>query len=143
MSSLPDVDDDADRPHVERAVVALVLEHFRCEVGGRADDGASERLVADDAREAEVAQPDLRMRTQTLSRTSTCSHVRASYRNNAHLAIRWFVKRIIINLLNDNRPSIVSSNNLLTAVNYEFTCTNSDVTLLGRRYLWERTLGGQ
>ena len=60
----PDVDDDADGPHVERAVVALVLEHFRRQVGRRADDRATERLITDDPREAEITQLYLRMKQQ-------------------------------------------------------------------------------
>ena len=63
----PDVDDDADRPHVERAVVALVLEHFRRQVGRRADDRATERLITDDPREAEITQLYLRMKQQQTS----------------------------------------------------------------------------
>lgn len=50
------VHDDAHRPHVQRAVVAAAVDDLRRQVGGRAHDGATERLLADDPREAEVAQ---------------------------------------------------------------------------------------
>ena len=51
-----DVHDDAHRPHVQRAVVALVEQHLGRQVGRRAHHRAAERLLADDAGEAEVAQ---------------------------------------------------------------------------------------
>ncbi len=56
-----DVDDDAQGPHVQGPVEALLLEDVRVEhlgrqVGGRAHDALAERLLADDARVAKVAQ---------------------------------------------------------------------------------------
>ena len=57
-----DVHDHAHRPHVQRAVVALVEQHLGRQVGRRAHHRAPERLLADDAREAEVAQLHLRRR---------------------------------------------------------------------------------
>ena len=53
---LPDVDDDSDRPHVQRAVVAFVPQDFRSEVRRRADHRAPKRLLTDDPSESEVAK---------------------------------------------------------------------------------------
>lgn len=50
------VHEDAHRPHVQRAVVAAAVDHFRSQVGGRAYHGATERLLADDAGKAEIAE---------------------------------------------------------------------------------------
>lgn len=57
-----DVHDDADRPHVQRAVVAVAADHLRCQVGRSPHDGAPERLLPYDPGEAEVAQLHLRHR---------------------------------------------------------------------------------
>jgi len=51
-----DVHDDAHRPHVQRAVVALGAQHLGRQVRRRAHHRAAERLLADDAGEAEVAE---------------------------------------------------------------------------------------
>ena len=51
-----DVHDDAHRPHVQRAVVAAAVDHLGRQIGRRPHDRATERLLADDAGEAEVAQ---------------------------------------------------------------------------------------
>lgn len=59
------VHDDAHRPHVQSAVVAAAPDHLRGQVSGRAHDRAAERLLTDDAGEAEVAQ--LHLKTQTES----------------------------------------------------------------------------
>ena len=59
------VHDDADRPHVQRAVVAAAADHLRRQVGRRAHNWAPERLLADDAGEAEVAQLHLRRNTKS------------------------------------------------------------------------------
>lgn len=54
------VHDDADRPHVQGAVVTLVEQDLWRQVGRRADHRAAERLLADDASEAKVAEFDLK-----------------------------------------------------------------------------------
>lgn len=56
------VHDDTHRPHVQRAVVAAAADHLGRQVGWRPHDRATERLLADDAGEAEVAQLHLRHR---------------------------------------------------------------------------------
>jgi len=53
------VHDDAHGPHVQGAVVAAVADDLGRQVGRRAHHRAAERLLADDAGEAEVAQLDL------------------------------------------------------------------------------------
>lgn len=50
------VHDDAHGPHVQRAVVAAAADHLWRQVGRRPHDRAAERLLADDAGEAEVTQ---------------------------------------------------------------------------------------
>lgn len=50
------VHDDADGPHVERAVVTLVQENLRCQVGRGADHGAAEGLFTNDAGKAKVTE---------------------------------------------------------------------------------------
>lgn len=64
-----DVRDDAHGPHVQRAVVAAAADHLGRQVGRRAHDRAAERLLADDAGEAEVAQLHLQ---QTQEWILTC-----------------------------------------------------------------------
>lgn len=59
----PDVDDDAHRPHVQGAVVALVPQDLGGEVGRRAHHRAPEGLLPDDPSEAEVAEFDLWVRS--------------------------------------------------------------------------------
>lgn len=51
-----DVHDDANRPHVQRAVVALVEQNLRCQVSGGPDHRATEGLFANDAGESKVTQ---------------------------------------------------------------------------------------
>lgn len=51
-----DVDDDADRPHVQRSVVSFAAQHLGCQVGRSADHRAPERLFPDDTSKAEVAE---------------------------------------------------------------------------------------
>lgn len=55
-----DVHDDAHRPHVQRAVVAAVADHLGRQVGWGPHYRATERPLADDAGETEVAQLHLR-----------------------------------------------------------------------------------
>lgn len=51
-----DVDDDAHRPHVQRAVVAFAAQHLGRQVRRRPDHRAAERLLPDDAGEAKVTK---------------------------------------------------------------------------------------
>lgn len=51
-----DVHDDADRPHVQWAVVALVEQNFRCQVSGGPNHRATERLFADDTGKSKVTK---------------------------------------------------------------------------------------
>lgn len=51
-----DVDDDADRPHVQRSVVAFAAEHLGRQVGRSANHWAAERLFPDDTSETKVAE---------------------------------------------------------------------------------------
>lgn len=59
------VHDDAHGPHVQRAVVAVVADHLRRQVGRRAHDRAPERLLTDDAGEAKVAELHLQHRRRS------------------------------------------------------------------------------
>lgn len=59
-----DVDDDANRPHVQRSVVAFTAEHLRRQVGRCPDHRAAERLLSNDTSEAEVAELHLVMRRE-------------------------------------------------------------------------------
>lgn len=54
--------DDAHRPHVQGAVVTIAADHLRSQVGRGAHHRPSERLLANDAGEAEVAQLHLQHR---------------------------------------------------------------------------------
>lgn len=60
------VHDDAYGPHVQGAVVAVAADHLRGQVGGRTHDGATERLLANDAGEAEVAELHLQQSVVTV-----------------------------------------------------------------------------
>ena len=53
---LPDVNDYANRPHIQRSVVTFVFQHFRGQVGRRAHHRATERPFTDYSRESEIAQ---------------------------------------------------------------------------------------
>ena len=55
-----DVHNDTDRPHVQWAVVTLVQQNLRGQVGWGADYRAAERLLANDAGKTEVTQLHLR-----------------------------------------------------------------------------------
>lgn len=55
-SAQRNVNDYTDRPHVQRAVVAFVAENFWREISWRADHRSPERFLANDSREAKVAQ---------------------------------------------------------------------------------------
>ena len=67
-SHAPHIEDDADGPDVDGAIVALVLEHFWRQIRRRADERAPERLLGNNACEAEVAEFNLRV---VCKRTST------------------------------------------------------------------------
>lgn len=60
------VHDDAHGPHVQGAVVAVAADHLRGQVGWRPHDGATERLLAYDAGEAEVAELHLQRSVVTV-----------------------------------------------------------------------------
>lgn len=62
----PDVDDDSDRPHVQRAVVAFVPQDFGSEIRRRADHRTPKRLLADDPSETEVTQLHLKQECDQL-----------------------------------------------------------------------------
>ena len=51
-----DVSNHAHRPHVQGAVVAIAAQHLGRQVRRRAHHRAAERLLADDARKAKVAE---------------------------------------------------------------------------------------
>lgn len=71
-----DVHDDAHRPHVQRAVVAAAADHLGRQVGRRPHDRATERLLADDAGEAEVTQLHLQRRHRVdLTRCCVLKHI--------------------------------------------------------------------
>lgn len=57
---VPDVDDDSDRPHVQRAVVAFVPQDFGSKISRRADHRTPERLFADDPSKTKVTQLHLK-----------------------------------------------------------------------------------
>lgn len=61
-----DVDDDAHRPHVQRAVVAFVPQDFGSEIRRRADHRTPKRLLADDPSETEVTQLHLKQECDQL-----------------------------------------------------------------------------
>lgn len=50
-----DIHDDTHRPHVQRAVVALIQQNFRRQISRGPDNRAAERLLANDAGKSEVA----------------------------------------------------------------------------------------
>lgn len=56
------IHDDAHGPHVQRAVVTIAADHLRSQVGRGAHHRPTERLLANDAGEAEVAQLHLQHR---------------------------------------------------------------------------------
>lgn len=58
------VHDDAQRPHVQRAVVTAAADHLRRQIGGRAHHRAAERLLADNAGKAKIAELHLPEREQ-------------------------------------------------------------------------------
>lgn len=53
------IHDDANRPHVKGAVVTLVEQNLRRQVGRGADHRAAERLFPNDASKPKVAEFDL------------------------------------------------------------------------------------
>lgn len=57
-----DVHNDTDRPHVQRAVVALVQQDLRRQVGRCTDHRAAKRLLTDDTGKAKITQLHLRER---------------------------------------------------------------------------------
>lgn len=61
------VHDDTHRPHVQRAVVAAAVDHLWRQIGRRAHHGATERLLADNAGEAEIAELHLARRGQLMT----------------------------------------------------------------------------
>lgn len=67
MSFLPDIDDDSNRPHVQRSVVAFVPQDLRGEIRWRADHRTPERLLTDDPSETEVAQLHLKREDEGVS----------------------------------------------------------------------------
>lgn len=64
---VPDVNDDADRPHVQGSVVAFVPQHLGRQVGRRADHRAPERLLSDDPGKSKVTQLHLQRWSKTLA----------------------------------------------------------------------------
>lgn len=97
----PDVDDDADRPHVQRAVVALVPEHLRRQVRRRADHRAPERLLADDPGEAEVTELHLqREDDRRFKFHNVPSHVGRFTERLLFIDVSLFLSRIMSNPLN-------------------------------------------
>lgn len=55
-SAEADVHDDAHRPHVQGAVIALVQQHLGGQVSRRAHHRTTERLLTDDTGKTEVTQ---------------------------------------------------------------------------------------
>lgn len=64
LELLPDVDDDAHRPHVQRAVVAFVSQNLGGQIGRRANHGTPEGLFPDDPSKSKVAEFDLMIGTK-------------------------------------------------------------------------------
>lgn len=60
----PDVDDDAHRPHVQRAVVAFVSQNLGSKIRRRANHGTPEGLFPDDPSKSKVTEFDLMIRTK-------------------------------------------------------------------------------